>query len=475
MIEQTHSKILVDVLLYGAAALTEHGVVVRFPDGTFVWPKGDKDGELHRWQLDDTSPVLSPGDEVEPLVFNLTEPECIVLARMEPHAALAWCRTKVKADKTHQSIDELLNSPALTLAVEVDGELHVASTEPGPIVFGHPSVSEVYAHDGDREVFRGTRDELVQALRRPRSPGADAWLGRQIKVFDHGYIELLDYMGNDAEVVRSARVTSDTKGRTPDDDRTLLRYMMRHRHTTPFEMCEARFEMQLPIFIARQFIRHRTANVNEYSMRYSPPIDAFYIPAPEAVCKQATSNRQGRGEQLTGEALQIALDIMQDGAHDSMTRYHRLADELGVARELARSVLPVSVFTRWVWKIDLHNLMHFLGLRLDPHAQLEARAYAEPIADIVRAWVPEAWAAFRDYRLEAVTFSRLELAALAALLPRWTRTAVEPVDELAREAGAEARLKGRELNEFVAKVEHVVGMPALDRVDLLHGEGARAP
>lgn len=331
---------------------------------------------------------------------------------------------------------------------------------------------DVCVSRGERELYSGSQEGLVAALSRPRSAGADALLGVRQPVLDHGFVELLDYMGTDAEIVLSARTTSGTtaellpddgKPRTWDDDVKLLRYMMRHRHTSPFEMCELRLLVQAPIFVERQWVRHRTANWNGHSLRYGPPLGVFYKPAREHVAAQSSSNRQGRGEALTGVELEMALDLMSDRAWECGESYERLAVSLGVARELARTVLPMSLYTRWVWKIDAHNLMHFLSLRLDPHAQLEIRAYAEPIADIVKAWLPETWRAFEDYRLGALTLTRIEVAALAAVLAR-RDLQDDSLVALAQRAGAEAGLVGRELAEFVVKVGRIAAAPALDRL-----------
>lgn len=300
------------------------------------------------------------------------------------------------------------------------------------------------------------RDVGMRATHRAISLGAELWIGRRTPVLDAGCVELLDYMGGDSDIVQAARTTTDTTGRTPAEDEALLRYMLRHRHTTPFEMVQARFLLCMPIFVARQWVRHRMATLNEYSMRYSEPPDAVYIPAPDLVARQSTSNRQGRGEAVDGDELLQVLDHFTDNAHDAMTHYRRLRDDHDVARELARAVLPVGTYTTFVWRIDLHNLMHFLTLRLDPHAQVELRAFAQQLARVVADWVPWAWRAFVDYRLEARTFSRVELVALASVLAR--RDDTRPIVEAAAEAAVGLGLKGRELDEFKAKIQHVAGL-----------------
>lgn len=278
---------------------------------------------------------------------------------------------------------------------------------------------------------------------RPLSPGAEALLGREIRVLDLGFVQPIDYMGNDIDVVQAARVSYGPSTRKVHDDRGLLRYLMRHRHTTPFEMCEAKFRCKMPIFVARQWIRHRTANVNEMSLRYSEAPDEFYVPALEHVTLQSTTNKQGRAEtELPVELRERVRQMILARNEQCYADYQQLAGELGIARELARTILPVSLYTQWIWKIDLHNLMHFLDLRLDPHAQVEIRVFAEAIAGFVEAWVPLSWEAFRDYRREAVPLSRLEAHALALML--------KGTDEPA--AVAAAGLSAREQREFADKL-----------------------
>ena len=332
-----------------------------------------------------------------------------------------------------------------------EGELDNRDTEDARWYKAHPGRWAEYRQPGESRT------------RRPTSPGAEQWLGVRTPVLDHGYVELLDYAGNDAEIVMSARTTTDTAGRDWSDDRALLRYMMRHRHTTPFEMCEIRLLIQAPIFVARQWVRHRTANTNEYSMRYSDAPDFVYRPLPDLVRRQSTANRQGSGEPIVGDELLAVQTILDGAGEEALRAYRRLRDDHDLARERARCVLPVSSYTRWVWKIDLHNLLHFLSLRLDAHAQEEIRAYARAVAQIVEAWVPEAWAAFRDYRLGAATFSRLELVALATLVRLGPDT--RPLAERARAAGLEATLAGRELAEFVDKLVRMDDAPAPDQLD----------
>jgi thymidylate synthase (FAD) len=236
-------------------------------------------------------------------------------------------------------------------------------------------------------------------------------------VLDHGFVRVVDYMGDDAAIVQAARVSYGSGTKSVRSDAGLVRYLMRHRHTTPFEMCEIKLHVKLPIFVARQWIRHRTANVNEYSARYSILDREFYVPAVEAVAEQSVTNRQGRGTALASEAAEAVRTRIEGGARDAFDLYDHLLGEdathgPAVARELARAVLPLSSYTQWYWKIDLHNLLHFVALRADPHAQAEIRAYADVILDLVRRWVPVTAEAFRDYRLEGANLSRAQLEAV---------------------------------------------------------------
>lgn len=226
-----------------------------------------------------------------------------------------------------------------------------------------------------------------------------------------GRVGVLDTMGSDADIVSAARTSYGNSVSRRSKDRDLLRYLLRHRHTSPFEMCEIKLFIVLPIFVARQWIRHRTANVNEMSLRYSESALGFYVPPEDLLCGQSATNKQGSSEPLPPDlGAQVQAEIRTSlGA--SQAAYERLL-RLGLARESARIVLPTSTYTKWVWKIDLHNLLHFLKLRLSPHAQPEIRRYAQAIADIVRTWVPVTWEAFCDYQLQSLALSRLEIEAL---------------------------------------------------------------
>lgn len=296
---------------------------------------------------------------------------------------------------------------------------------------------------------------MSAATARTLAPGAEALLGREVPVLDLGFVQAIDYMGTDEDIVQAARVSYGPSTRKVHDDRGLLRYLMRHRHTTPFEMCEVKFRCKMPIFVARQWIRHRTANVNEMSLRYSEAPDEFYVPALEAVTLQSTTNKQGRDAEtaLPAEQQASVVALMRARNDQAYADYQHLAGELGIARELARTVLPVSLYTQWIWKIDLHNLLHFLDLRLDPHAQIEIRVFAEAMAAFVQAWVPLAWEAFTDYRREAVPLSRLEARALGHLLAGTDEAGVGS-------ACAAAGLKGRELQEFQTKLARLRALAA---------------
>ena len=240
------------------------------------------------------------------------------------------------------------------------------------------------------------------------SEGMEKHLYLAHPVLDHGLIRVVDYMGDDAAITQAARVSYGRGTKSVNTDEGLIRYLMRHWHSTPFEMCEVKFHVKLPVFVARQWIRHRTANVNEYSARYSILDREFYIPAPEHLSAQSSVNRQGRGELLEGAEAARVLDMLREDAMRSYDHYEDMLSQdgqKGLARELARMNLPANIYTQWYWKVDLHNLFHFLRLRADAHAQYEIRAYADTMCGIVRDWVPFAYAAFEDYRLGAVQLS----------------------------------------------------------------------
>ena len=291
--------------------------------------------------------------------------------------------------------------------------------------------------------------------RRPTAPGLEALLFEPLPVLDHGFLRVVDYMGDDAAVVQAARVSYGRGTRAANADRGLIRYLLRHRHSTPFEMCEIKYHVKLPIFIARQWIRHRTANVNEYSARYSILDREFYLPAPEHLAAQSAVNRQGRGAVLQGEEAARVLDLLRQDATTTYDHYAWMLNEdaagepadparQGLARELARMNLTLNTYTQWYWKTDLHNLLQFLSLRADPHAQYEIRAYAAVMLETVKAWVPACYEAFMDYRMGAVTLS----AGMLAVVRR--RLAGEQV------AQPDSGLSAREWREL----QDMLGQPA---------------
>ena len=237
-----------------------------------------------------------------------------------------------------------------------------------------------------------------------------------IPCLDRGFIRLVDSMGGDDAIVQAARVSYGKGTRKVSQDRGLIRYLMRHRHTTPFEMVEFKFHAKMPIFVARQWVRHRTANINEYSLRYSEARDEFYIPDEEHILFQSKLNKQGRSGEVPADLKKKVQDYFRDISDKSYTIYSELNDA-GIARELARAVLPVNLYTEWYWKNDLHNILHFLSLRLDPHAQYEIRIYAEAMAEIVKKIAPFAYEAFKDYVVGGMRFSSIEQARLTEKLP----------------------------------------------------------
>jgi thymidylate synthase (FAD) len=291
--------------------------------------------------------------------------------------------------------------------------------------------------------------------RRATVPALEEILFEPLPVLDHGFVRVVDYMGDDAAVVQAARVSYGRGTKRASEDQGLINYLMRHRHTTPFEMCEIKYHVKLPIFVARQWIRHRTANVNEYSARYSILDNEFYLPEPGHLAAQTTANAQGRGAVLDAVASRRVLGLLREDAERSYAGYAELLNEdaagaaldpdrPGLARELARINLTLGFYTQWYWKTDLHNLLHFLSLRADSHAQYEIRAYAEAMLDTVRRWVPMTHAAFLEYRMNAATISAKGLAVIRRLI------AGETV------APDESGLSAREWRELTA----LLGRPA---------------
>lgn len=281
---------------------------------------------------------------------------------------------------------------------------------------------------------------------RPVSPGAEKWLGKPIPCLDHGFVYLVDYMGVDTSIVQAARVSYGKGTKKLNEDRGLIRYLMRHQHTTPFEMIELKFHAKMPIFVARQWVRHRTANINEYSGRYSVMSDEFYLPPKTEIRGQSKWNHQARSEeQLSPEQQKRVLELLKQTYATGQSGYNEMID-MGFARELARIGLSVANYTQWYWKIDLHNLFHFLHLRMDAHAQHEVRVYAKAMARIVKDAFPMAYEAFNDYQVHGVHWSRLEMDILKKLKIQMTNA---KLDKLAEQVGMANK---RELAELKTKL-----------------------
>jgi thymidylate synthase (FAD) len=285
--------------------------------------------------------------------------------------------------------------------------------------------------------------------RRAVAPALEEILYQPLAVLDHGFVRVIDYMGDDSAVVQAARVSYGRGTRKVREDAGLIRYLMRHRHTTPFEMCEIKYHVKLPIFVARQWIRHRTANVNEYSARYSVLDREFYVPAPEQLAAQSSENRQGRGRTLRGAEAERVLGLLRDDAQRNYDHYVEMLNEDeqgtkldegrdGLARELARMNLTLNAYTQWYWKTDLHNLMGFLSLRADAHAQYEIRVYAEAMLESLKRWVPLCHDAFVEYVMGGARLSRTGLAVVRRML------AGEKVEQ------ADSGLSPREWRELMA-------------------------
>ena len=265
------------------------------------------------------------------------------------------------------------------------------------------------------------------STKRVTSPELEKILYEAIPILDHGFIRVIDYMGDDSSIVQAARVSYGKGTKKVSTDEGLIRYLLRHWHSTPFEMCEIKYHVKLPIFIARQWIRHRTANVNEYSARYSILDKEFYIPTEDKLAAQSKSNRQGRGDILTGDQAQEVLNILKDDSTRTYQNYEKMLNERydgsiidenkdGLARELARMNLTLNSYTQWYWKTDLLNLMNFLFLRADIHAQYEIRVYAEAMIETLKKWVPITHSAFLDYRVGAAHVSSKGLQVIKSLL-----------------------------------------------------------
>lgn len=296
------------------------------------------------------------------------------------------------------------------------------------------------------------------------SQEADAIKGKYFRVLDHGFVALVDYMGDDAAVVQAARVSYGAGTKTPKDDRATLRYMKRHKHTSPFEQVELKFHVKLPIFVARQLIRHRTANINEYSMRFSLPFMQFYVPRPEDMGTQSKKNKQGRAEPVSVHDAGTIRSRWVELQRESVELYELITSkDVDLARELARMHLPVSIYTEWYWKIDMHNLMHFLCLRSDGHAQWEIQQFSNMKASMMKLVAPVSYEAWIDYAFQARTFSRMEMVLLRRLmhaemtgLDGWTRLMQNgPGGEVFKKNALELGMTEREWDEFLAAFEQV--------------------
>lgn len=277
-----------------------------------------------------------------------------------------------------------------------------------------------------KQEIEASRSTLAET-RRATVPALEEVLYEPMPVLDHGFVRVIDYMGDDAAIVQAARVSYGKGTKKVSDDAGLINYLLRHRHTTPFEMCEIKYHIKVPIFIARQWIRHRTANVNEYSARYSVLDREFYIPSTDQLAMQSSLNHQGRGDLLQGAEAQRVLDILKEDATRNYDHYIEMLNENekgeiidedkgGLARELARMNLTLNAYTQWYWKIDLHNLLHFLSLRADAHAQYEIRVYADAMLETVERWVPIAHKAFMQYRVGGVNLSAASLGIVKKML-----------------------------------------------------------
>jgi thymidylate synthase (FAD) len=267
----------------------------------------------------------------------------------------------------------------------------------------------------------------AQTTHRAVAPALEEILYKALPVLDHGFVRVIDYMGDDAAVVQAARVSYGRGTKKVSEDKGLINYLMRHRHTTPFEMCEIKYHVKLPIFVARQWIRHRTANVNEYSARYSILDNEFYTPRPEQLASQSANNRQGRDAVLAGKEAERVFDILKKDSELVYEHYLEMLNEgeagapldperSGLARELARMNLSLAFYTQWYWKTNLHNLMHFLSLRADAHAQYEIRVYADIMIDTMKRWTPLCHDAFLEYRMGGAHLSKTGLAAVKRMI-----------------------------------------------------------
>lgn len=301
----------------------------------------------------------------------------------------------------------------------------------------------------------------IGKIDRVQVPELDAILGIPFQVLDHGFVRVIDYMGNDSSIVQAARVSYGNGTKKLNQDRGLIRYLLSHWHTTPFEMCEIKFHIKLPIFVARQIIRHRTANVNEYSGRYSVMDKDYYLPSLDNLAAQSKTNKQGRSELLDDEEASRALDILKGDSEQAYRHYEELLnenafgeiihpDKKGLARELARMNLPINYYTQWYWKIDLKNLLHFLYLRTDSHAQFEIQEYARCMEMVVKEWVPITWQAWKDYHVEGCHLSQMTKKIMRDLI--LGNISMQQMMENPAQIQDSYGVTGRELSAFLSLI-----------------------
>ena len=252
-------------------------------------------------------------------------------------------------------------------------------------------------------------------MNRPEVELMNEMIGEEIKVLDHGFIRVIDYMGDDAAIVQAARVSYGKGTKSFNEDAGLINYLMRNKHTTPFEMCEIKLHVKLPIFVARQWIRHRTGSFNEYSGRYSVMDEDFYVPSEENLGLQSTDNKQGREQGLNEDITNAIIGSIIAHSNEAYNLYRELLNK-NAAREIARMVLPINYYSQWYWKVDLKNLLDFLNLRTDPHAQYEIRVYAEEIEKIVRQWLPITYGAYKSHMKDGVSFSSEAMKVIKSMM-----------------------------------------------------------
>jgi thymidylate synthase (FAD) len=284
---------------------------------------------------------------------------------------------------------------------------------------------------------------------RPTVVNLESMLEKEIPLLNKGFIRVIDYMGDDSAIVQAARVSYGKGTKTLQNDESLIRYLLKHKHTTPFEMCELKLHIKAPIFVARQWLRHRTASVNEYSARYSEMENDFYVPNIEQIATQSSSNKQGRGELFSEAEAEHIIKEIKDTSNNAFSVYENFLGKNTtqenskiLAKEIARTILPVNFYTQFYWKIDLHNLLHFLKLRVHSHAQYEIRVYAEAILNIVKEWVPIVYKAFVDYQQDSVSLSNSEVKLLQYLIKN--KKSLKDIDL------KEYNISSRELNELIS-------------------------